>query len=238
MSAVASGAADVPLKRRLMATAFALSFLASAPGCTRVTYVREPCIAPKHEPLQPHRTDYGRVLATLGPPPRMTATPTGFAFLYEHVGITEKQLGVSFETIGEGLGLVKETAGFSLGSVVQLSYSWGDVDLEALVLEFDHAGVLRAAAYDSLDEDLGTTLGVGLSFTITRQLGVEAYQYDAEQILWGRSLLDDLATQLNRPQGLDTGQSGLQRLPAGMTSGNDMTVPMPDSGTRQQRRRD
>jgi len=234
----AAGEESLPLIRSALLLGIT-ACLPSLTGCARIAYEREQSIAPHHESFLLRATSDEEVMDALGPPQRLSATPTGFAFLYEHIAVEEKQLGVSFEKIFDTLGLGPSApGGFNIGSIFRLLYAWADADTETLLLEFDHGGTLRTASYDRSRTDLGSTLGISLIVSANRKLGLEDYGAEPAALSWGWQLTQNARTQLNREQDLSTGQSGLARRPANFSVGQGVTLPQSNLKNRREEIKD
>ena len=231
----APGSESLPLNRSLLLLGLAL-LLPFTAGCARIAYEREKPIAPHHTSFKPGTNDYGDVMLALGPPHRLSATPAGFAFLYEHISVEEKQLGVSFEKLFGAIGLGPSVqGGYNLGSIIRLLYAWAEADIETLMLEFDHEGALRTARYEQASSDLGSTIGISFVFAAERKLGLQDYEIEPAPLNWGGRLTDRMRVQLYRAQDLTTGQAGLARRPGNQSVGQNVNIPQQDLKKRREK---
>jgi len=140
---------------------------------------------------------YGAVLATYGPPSKITALPSGFAFLYEHVEILEKQYGLILP--GE------------IGRFFKLSYAKSVADTDVRLFTFDSEGHLNGARSERLRTDPGGGISFTLFFKIKSLSDTDAYRHSQEAILgWGRALLTSPPVALNAAQNLDSGAAGME----------------------------
>jgi hypothetical protein len=138
------------------------------------------------------------VLSVLGPPSRLTATPGGYAFLYERLSISETQLGL----------------GGRDGWWQLIKLSWADADLarDVLVLHFDREGVLRARSRRRSVEDLGEVGAIQPILALDQVVDTTTWEDDfTESLSWGRGLLVPLPKGLNRRQNMDTGAAGFEQ---------------------------
>lgn len=159
--------------------------------------------------FQVEGTNVGDVLEELGPPAKISALPGGFVFVYEHLEIRERQLGVSI-----GIDII-EWFKFSFGKA--------DASLEALVLTFDQEGTLRSAGRTAQELDVGTGMGIQILVALEPVVDTSDVEADADPNNWGAFCLRDLPTTLNRRQSLDTGMAGVS-LAGEMTSIGQYTL--------------
>jgi hypothetical protein len=133
-------------------------------------------------------TTYAEVLVALGPPGKVTALPSGFAFLYENTQVLQRGIAVSLY-------------------LVRVSVSKGNRLLDAYVVVFDERGVVVGHG--------AVTEWVPLSFkmSVTAPTGRSARELKAwaPQHRWGMSLLSPLPETLNADNDLDAGVHGLEQ---------------------------
>lgn len=149
------------------------------------------------------RTHYHAVLDALGPPARMTALPSGFAFLYESLSIRERQLGISSQY--EWLQLIK------------LSLADSDLRRNCLLLHFNSEGLLVSQSSINTLERLG--MGGSIQPILSLQQIVDTAEYEDDAYVamgWGASLLSPLPQTINMNQSLNSGSAGLEQ--SGTTS--------------------
>jgi hypothetical protein len=164
---------------------FILLFISS---CTR-TYIRndKEIDTAKTHAIQ-HNTSYADVLAVLGPPAKLTALPSGFAFLYESTQALLRSLSLSVYFI-------------------KASVTKGDRVLDAYVVLFDEHGLVIG------HEQRTKSVPLSLTFSITIPTGgpPKALTILAPQHRWGMSLLQPLPKTLNAASDVDAGLYGLEQ---------------------------
>jgi hypothetical protein len=165
-----------------------LFILLCVSSCTR-TYIRNDKdldVARTHT-IQ-HDTPYADVLATLGPPTKLTALPSGFAFLYESSQAVLRSLSLSVYFI-------------------KVSVTKGDRVLDTYVVLFDERGLVVG------HEQITKSLPLSLAFAVTLPTGgpPKALTILAPQHQWGMSLLKPLPKTLNAANDLDAGMYGLEQ---------------------------
>jgi hypothetical protein len=166
-------------------------------GCAHLEHdigSRLPAGAGNEVPLGTH---FGNVLAEFGPPTKMSALPDGMAFLYEHVGLTERQYGLILP--GE------------IGKWIKAVYASANADVEAMLFVFDAQGRLSSV----VEQSWNTDAGAGMSLTLFFSTGsfTDTEQYESSQSLsldWGAALTAPLPVGLNVRQNLETGQNGVK----------------------------
>lgn len=148
-------------------------------------------------------TAYGDVLRAFGPPAKVSAYGDGFAFLYEHLVIHERQLGLSYR---------EDQLGFNLRwlELVKFSYGKGWADRQALVLTFDGAGTLQTEDFSAWREDLGTGASLQFFLEAGSVVDTDSVRHEPDVNRWGMLLLRTPPETLNTGQSLDSGQSGLE----------------------------
>lgn len=143
-------------------------------------------------------TNIDEVLTRLGPPTGITRTAGGFALLYEYHDMIEKQFGINLEVLGiKWFKAVLADA---------------DVDRQVLVLDFDHAGILRSHSRDVVHEELGKGLAVQYIFDMRPVVDTSDYMNaKLSPHEWGFSLLTALPMTLNLSQSLTSGEAGFEQ---------------------------
>lgn len=142
--------------------------------------------------------DYHHVLKILGPPHKLSRSEDGMVFMYEEVDLTERQFGVNLATNDVSLFKV----------VVAREYA----DRQALVVDFDAEGLTRSFGYRGWSDIAAE--GAALQFILViAGVADEGDLNDAPAVHhWGFGLLEaDLPRQLNRQNGLETGESGVEQ---------------------------
>lgn len=148
------------------------------------------------EAVQPS-VHFSTVLETLGPPAKVTAHSSGFAFLYEYLHIREAQLGIGSQQ--------KFLEWF------KFSISRGTADRETLVLIFNKEGRLVAHAYDEDRDNLGTGGAIQFITGVRSLIDKEHFTPAMDPHTWGMAMLRPLPQTLNNEQSLYTGQSGFEQ---------------------------
>ena len=187
------------MKKRLNSFALiALSGLLLTTGCSVLQVSVDPGIALEQCNFDVTRAHYHDVLDELGPPARLSATPGGFAFMYEELKINEKQLGLNGP--GEFLQFLK------------MSFAGTALERHSYLLHFNADGMLIAAGLLEATEDLGTAGSVQAIISVQQLVDTTAFEDDAlDASHWGSDLLDPLPVMLNNAQNLNTGAAGLEQ---------------------------
>jgi hypothetical protein len=141
---------------------------------------------------------YHQVLDDMGPPARLTASPGGFAFIYEDLIIDELQLGIGGRN--------------NFWEWLKLSMAGTTLERRSLLLQFDPDGALKSAGLLESEEDLGKGGAMQLILQVKQIVDTSEYEDDAiDAARWGVKLLEPLPIALNTPQNLNTGASGLEQ---------------------------
>ena len=141
---------------------------------------------------------YHQVLNDLGPPARLTATPGGFAFIYEDLVVDELQVGIG----GRG----------NFWEWLKLSFAGTTLERRSLLFQFDQDGALNSVGLLVSEEDLGKGGALQIIVQVKQIVDTSEYEDDAlDAARWGASLLDPLPKALNTAQNLNTGASGLEQ---------------------------
>jgi hypothetical protein len=135
-------------------------------------------------------TQYADVLAALGPPAKLTALPSGFAFLYESTQVFRRGLSVFIFSPSFKIGVTKE-----------------ERLLNAYVVVFNEHGLVVSSGGVTKSVPLSLALAVSLS---TRGKGRELTA-PAPQHRWGMSMLLPLPKTLNAASDIDAGLHGLEQ---------------------------
>jgi hypothetical protein len=137
-------------------------------------------------------------LSALGPPLSITAMPGGYALLYQHFDIHERQIGVNSEQ--------------PFLRWFKLSLADADGEKDTLMLHFNNDDQLIASRLYTQEEDYGE--GGSVMFALSFVSIVDTS--DLHESLWGMkswgvSLLQSPIVAQNRQSSLDSGQSGLEQ---------------------------
>jgi hypothetical protein len=192
-----------------------LSSIFLVTGCSHLTSEIGPPL-PSTPGIVTGKSTMKDVLKNAGVPSRVTATPEGFAFLYEHNSVTENQLG------------------FSLNIAVirwfKFVYARSTLGHEAWVMTFDTNDVLRAWGKENWKKPLGT--GTAAQFLVTVQGLVDStsIRLPSPQHFWGAMWLNPLPQVLNAAQSPQDGRFGLEQTLAPKFAGQrtlEMIQPLP-----------
>lgn len=145
-------------------------------------------------------THYRDVIDAFGPPAKLSKYNKGLVFLYESIDINEYQIGVNFN--------------YNILKLLKLSVARGTADREVLLLIFDKDGYLLVQKYDQFDENLGSGQAISYLFAIEQLVDSSKLEEPPSSLDWGQSLLEPIPNNLNYPQNLGTGESGLEQLGA------------------------
>jgi hypothetical protein len=164
---------------------FILIFTSS---CTRMHISNDKEIDAARTHAIQHNTPYTDVLVALGPPAKLTALPSGFAFLYE-----------STHALLRGIAL---SVYFLKASVTK-----GDRVLDTYVVLFDERGLVVG------HEQITKSVPLSLTFSLTIPTGglPKALTALDPQHHWGMSLLKPLPKTLNAANDVDAGLHGLEQ---------------------------
>lgn len=165
-------------------------------GCTTISSRHGVPLPESQLYLKEEAADIGEVIATLGPPSRLSAIPDGVVFLYEFLESTERQIGINLEVIE--LDLLK----FSMGHA--------EARREALVMVFDRDGRLRSRRYAAWEEDVGRGGSFQLLFVALPTVDTRHLRQIPDQHLWGQLALQPLPVTLNAAQGIGSGAHGIE----------------------------
>jgi hypothetical protein len=178
--------------------------LGALPGCYHLMHdAGEPMLS-RVEAMEGRDLHYGEVLRKLGPPSSLTATSTGFAFLYEHIASREWQVGVSLGFPLERIGVETQLP------MPKLTLASGSEDAQTFVAEFDREGKMVASSFSRREESLGWGFGLTPPL-VTRDLVGAGASNPRRQNRWGMALLRRLQYTLNAHQDLDAGTHGLEQ---------------------------
>jgi hypothetical protein len=157
-------------------------------SCTRIHISNDKEIDAARTHLIQHNTTYADVLVALGPPAKVTALPSGFAFLYESTQVLQRGLALSVYFL-------------------RVSVTKGDRGLDSYVVVFDERGLVVG------HEKLTKTVPLSVTFAVTIPTGGPPQELTASapQHHWGMSLLNPLPQTLNAANDIDVGMHGLEQ---------------------------
>ena len=183
-----------------------LCLLLAIAGCSVSRYdIGQALPAADLERMQTQGVGVGEVLATLGPPLRLSALEGGYVLAWEYWQIQENQVGVSLRAVGADF--------FSL--------DWGAADTrgEFLLLAFDTEHRLTDSTLVRWDRELGGGQGVQPLFSFVSVVDINDLTEPLPTHRWGASNWQDLPRSLNRAQRMDTGGAGLEQRGSAATVG-------------------
>jgi len=135
-------------------------------------------------------THRAEVLAALGPPTGLAAHADGVALLYEHLELSERQLGFSLEKFGVFVGA-------PWLAFLKVSLGGSGAAREATLFVFDAEGILAGKGRANWTEEFGR--GGTVQFIVVVEEVVESgtLRGPPRAILWGLEFLDPLPRTLN-----------------------------------------
>ena len=157
-------------------------------SCTRIHISNDQAIDTARTHLIQHNTTYTDVLVALGPPAKVTALPSGFAFLYESTQVLQRGIALSVYFI-------------------RASVTKGDRVLDSYAVVFDEHGLVLG------HEKLTKSIPLSVTFAVTIPTGGPPRELTASapQHHWGMSLLNPLPHTLNAANDIDSGMHGLEQ---------------------------
>ncbi|MEX0331761.1 MAG: hypothetical protein AB3N64_10095 [Puniceicoccaceae bacterium] len=178
---------------RALAAGFTLILVS---GCTMVREERGITLTAPEQTASSALTSH-EVLNTLGPPIQIGALDSGYAFLYEHTVINERQLGLSVNT-----PLLRYFK-FAIGSA--------EAERQVLILLFDHDGRLTQSGYREWTEDLGRGNSIQFIIAVMSVVDTGDLTESPASLTWGGGLLKSrLPESLNSSNSPLTGLSGVE----------------------------
>jgi hypothetical protein len=164
---------------------FILIFMFS---CTRIHISNDKEIDAARTRAIQRNTPYADVLVALGPPAKLTALPSGFAFLYESSQVLQRGIALSVYFL-------------------RFSVTKGDRVLDAYVVLFDERGFVVG------HEQITKSVPSSLTFAVTIPTGGPPPELTASapQHHWGMRMLDPLPQTLNAANDVDAGMHGLEQ---------------------------
>jgi hypothetical protein len=164
---------------------FILIFMFS---CTRIHISNDKEIDAARTRAIQRNTPYADVLVALGPPAKLTALPSGFAFLYESSQVLQRGIALSVYFL-------------------RFSVTKGDRVLDAYVVLFDERGFVVG------HEQITKSVPSSLTFAVTIPTGGPPPELTASapQHHWGTRMLDPLPQTLNAANDVDAGMHGLEQ---------------------------
>jgi hypothetical protein len=166
-------------------------------GCSQWFYTlgRPLSAADAPDPVkQPMVSD---VMASLGPPQRMSATASGYVMAWEHWDIREQSLGIRLGAAG--------------ADIFSVDYGSARAKGTFLLANFSHEHRLQGSAIARWDSDAGSGKGVQPLFGIVSVVDVGDLLRDMPQHWWGGTSLGRLPHTLNVGSDPNSGQAGIEQ---------------------------
>ncbi|HKK22212.1 MAG TPA: hypothetical protein VJ947_00890 [Pseudohaliea sp.] len=171
-------------------------------GCSQAFYQLGEPLPPAYE-QEAGGQPLAAVLAELGPPQRISATPAGFVMGWEHWRIAEAAVGLSLGFLGADA----------------LTVDWGDARVagDFLLVSFDHAHRVARADRVRWNSDVGGGAAVQPLVGVAPIVSVEDLLRPLPQHGWGASNLLPMPAAQNLPNRPDQGATGIEQrgTPAG-----------------------
>ena len=167
-------------------------------GCSINTYrIGEENIGPEDVPDPGQSRTLSDVLAELGPPNRLSATPGGYVLAWESWYIRQDKLGLNLRPIG----------------IDFLSIDWGDALTRGdfLLLQFNRDHKLVASGYGRWDSSAGGGQGIQPLFGFVDVVDVDDLVDSMPHHYWGGFMLNELPVTLNADNHMDAGQNGIEQ---------------------------
>jgi hypothetical protein len=184
----------LPRADRLL-TVLALILLLSA--CTQWRYNLGTRLSPDLLPDDGQDLSLTDVLATLGPPLRLSEFGEGYVLAWEFWKIDEDTIGLSLGAMGINV----------------FSIDWGDAHMhgEFLLVTFNRQHEVTGRAFSRWSNDAGGGQAIQPFLGIVSLVDVEDMVDNLPQHKWGSTLLQPLPEALNANSRPDMGQAGIQR---------------------------
>lgn len=173
--------------------ALALLVALGSAGCSNLSLeIDEPVDFEACRTFELEQTGRADVLAVLGPPSEIGASPDGVVLLYETVRLEESQFGISFGFLGNILGL-------GWLDLLKLSLGNSAVRRSAVILLFDADAKLVAIAFARWGEDFGKGGSVQFIAAAEQVVDTGSLRLAPDPLEWGRLMLEPLPETLNLP---------------------------------------
>ena len=186
------------MRRERLVKLLAVAAVSLLAGCSIMTYqLGTETVTPEDVPDPGQSRGLTDVLAELGPPNRLSATPTGYVLAWESWYVKRTKIGLSLMPFGVDL--------ISIGS--------GDALVEGnyLLLHFSRDHKLVASGYGSSEGNAVEGQGVQPLFGFVDTADVDDMTGPMPHHHWGGFILNKLPVTLNVDNHMDTGQNGIQQ---------------------------
>ncbi len=174
-----------------------IGLLLALAGCSQMRYELGERLNAAHANPPPQGTGMAAVLAQLGPPLRVSSSPSGYLMSWEHWQVHEDSVGVSLGVLGADF----------------LSVDWGDARIrgEFAVVTFDRDKRVSGSAYSRWDNDGGGGSAIQPFVGIADVVDVDDLLEPLPQHRWAGTLLEELPRALNRQSRPGQGGTGIQQ---------------------------
>jgi hypothetical protein len=170
-------------------------------------------------------SNVGDVIQALGPPAQVAATGSGFAMLYEHDVVEERQIGFYIP--------------YSILQYLKLVYGKTMLDHQCWIMTFDSHGMLIGWGDEHRDIPFGTGFAAQILFASEALVDSSRISQSAPQHWWGETCLEPLPQALSQGQSDKSGAHGLeQRLASPSIGRHALEMSSEDKYEAQQERRD
>lgn len=176
----------------------ALMLSLSLAGCSHLTTNVGAPLPPRQSlDLAVGTSTVGDVLHALGPPARLTATPEGFAMLYEHNFVTENQIGFYIP--------------YGLLSYLKFVNAKARLDHDCWAMTFDSDGRLTGWGEEGSDRPFGSGFAMQIIVAEKALVDTSKVSQPATQHTWGEACLVRLPKAANVAQSLSDGSYGFEQ---------------------------
>lgn len=166
-------------------------------GCSQYYYDLGQPLSAAESPSSDDEMHLTEVLAQLGPPQRVSATPAGYVLAWEHWDIRENKIGFSL--------------GFAGADAMSIDWGRAKVKGEFLLLGFDHEHRLTDSTFMDWDSYAGGGRALQPFVGLVPVVDVDDLLVQMPQHRWGAASLDALPTTLNSDNRPDMGQNGIEQ---------------------------
>ncbi len=186
------------MRRERLIKLVVLAAVCMLAGCSIMTYqLGTEKVTPEDVPDPGQSRGLTDVLADLGPPNRLPATPAGYVLAWESWYVRRSKIGLSLMPAGVDL----------------LSIDWGDAVIQGdfLLLHFSRDHKLVASGYSSSESNAGGGQGFQPLFGFVDVADVDDMTGPMPHHHWGGFILNKHPVTLNVDNHMDTGQNGIQQ---------------------------
>lgn len=174
-----------------------LMFVCLLSACTQWRYELGTRLSPELLPGNQEDLVLTDVLATLGPPLRVSEFGEGYVLAWEFWKIKEDTIGLSLGALG----------------IDVFSVDWGDAHMhgEFLLVTFNREHQVTGRAFSRWSNDAGGGQAIQPFVGLVSLVDVEDMVDNLPQHQWGSALLQPLPEAINSRSRPDMGQAGIER---------------------------